>query len=439
MWDSKISLAAFRSRGYSKGAERRAWMRMHRLILGVVLTIADAVPLSAVELPLALSIDEAKALALRVNPSYRQAQAEVQRAAGSRQSVEPWFPENPVVDAAVGPREAIGLPLATSYQVRLEQRVDLPGQRSARLEAADEEIRLAERERDAVATQVRAIVLRTYVGTLAARRKTEVAEQEVGFLARAVDAALARVEAGAASEIEHQLAVSELGQARVAHSQALGAEAQAMQQLRAVLNLPYDREIRLTSELRPPDSRRAPRPELLKIAAAHRRDLLALRQEEKAAEAEIDRLKMERLPQVILTVNASQDSPTEYWVGPGLMIRPTIWQRFQGPIAAAQAERDRARIAAEAGTHSAERELWLALDLAERRRNEVSLYEGTVLTAAERSRDLVFEGWRSGKFDIFRVLVAERELVDARLNYLDNLLALWVSDIEIDIALGVIE
>lgn len=415
-------------------------MQVRWTVLGAsLLVLTSSVSSAAGEVPLSLSVDEAKALALRVNPVYRQAQAEVQRAEGERRSVEPWFPENPVVDAAVGPREAIGLPLSTSYQVRLEQRVDLPGQRRTRLEAADEAILLAELERDAVAAQVRAALLRAYIATLAARRKTEVAAQEVGFLAKAVDAARARVEAGAASEIEHQLALSELGQARVAHSQAAGAEAQAMQQLRAVLDLPYDREIRLTSELRTPDLRQAPRAELLRNATERRRDLLALRQEEKAAEAQIDRLKMERLPQVVLTMNASQDSATEYWVGPGLMIRPTIWQRFQGPIAVAQAERDRARIAADAGTHGAARDLWLALDLAERRHSEVGIYESTVLVAAERSRDLVFDGWRSGKFDIFRVLVAERELVEARLSYLDNLLALWVSDIEIDVALGVVE
>jgi len=408
----------------------------------LLLSGAIAGPGRAADLPLSVSLDEATRMALQGNPTYRMAATEVPRSIGARRDVEPLFPTNPLLDGEAGPRkEGTGDDATTqaSYAVRLQQRINLPGQRSARLNAADQAIELARTRVNAIGAEIRARVRGAYIAALVADRRRQFSEQEVDFLARAYEAAAARAESGASSDIERRLAESELGLARVARARALADGERGLQDLRAVLNVPYDRLVLLTTTLRRPPDRALERERFLEVARQRRRDLVALRQEGKAIDAEIARLRAERLPVVALGVTGEQDSPREYWVGPSLAIAPPVWQRQQGALAIAAADRQRQQIALEASEQAAARDLWLACDLVQRRREEIDLYEQTVLPATERTRDLVFEGWRAGKFDIFRVLVAERDLVNARLNYLESLATLWGAETEIDRALGVIE
>jgi cobalt-zinc-cadmium efflux system outer membrane protein len=407
-----------------------------------VLGTTPPAPAAAADLPLTLSLEEATARALTESPTYRVAQTEVTRAEGARLDVEPLFPTNPVLDADAGPRkQGTGDDASTkaSYQLRFQQRINLPGQRSARLEAADAAVELARTRLKAVAAEVRARVRNAYIGALVANRRTQYTEQQVAFLTRAYDAAVARAESGASSDIDRRLAESEFGLAQVSRARAMADAQRALQELRSVLNVPYDRIVQMSSTLQRPKDRPVERERFLETARARRRDLVALRQEGKAIDAEIERLRTERLPVIAVGLTGEQDSPREYWAGPNISIAPPVWQRQQAALAVAAADRQRQRIALDAAEQAAARDLLLACDLVERRREEVTLYEDTVLPATERTRDLVFEGWRAGKFDIFRVLVAERDLVNSRLNYLESLATLWGAETEIDRALGIID
>jgi outer membrane protein TolC len=131
-----------------------------------------------------------------------------------------------------------------------------------------------------------------------------------------------------------------------------------------------------------------------------------------------------------------QDSPDQYWAGPGISIAAPVWRRNQGSIAEAEAARRRNRLEVETSARSTERELRVAIDAAKQRRQELDLLERSVLRSVERSRDLVVDGWQAGKFDLFRVLTLENDLVNARRAYLDAIAALWNAELEIDRTLG---
>ena len=77
-----------------------------------------------------------------------------------------------------------------------------------------------------------------------------------------------------------------------------------------------------------------------------------------------------------------------------------------------------------------------ARDLVVRRREQVGVFVRAVLPAARRSVELVTEGWRAGKFDLFRVINAARDEANARRDYLAALGALWQAAITLDRATG---
>jgi outer membrane protein TolC len=56
--------------------------------------------------------------------------------------------------------------------------------------------------------------------------------------------------------------------------------------------------------------------------------------------------------------------------------------------------------------------------------------------AAERNESLVEEGWKAGRFDIFRLTSATRELNRIRRQRLETLLAAWTDAIELQRASG---
>ncbi|HEY4188010.1 MAG TPA: TolC family protein, partial [Polyangia bacterium] len=66
----------------------------------------------------------------------------------------------------------------------------------------------------------------------------------------------------------------------------------------------------------------------------------------------------------------------------------------------------------------------------------VDTMERDVLPAAESAVDLITQGWRAGKFDLFRVIQASREASEARRNQLESLGALWQAAIAVDRATG---
>jgi outer membrane protein TolC len=64
------------------------------------------------------------------------------------------------------------------------------------------------------------------------------------------------------------------------------------------------------------------------------------------------------------------------------------------------------------------------------------LMDKDMLPAAEAAVTLMTEGWRAGKFDLFRLLQTSRDASEARRLYLETLGLLWDSTIALDRAVG---
>jgi outer membrane protein, heavy metal efflux system len=407
-------------------------MRHPRWRVGALLLllpgIASAAPVAALSLSQALARAEAS-LAVRL------AGAEVTRARGARLGQQPLLPGNPLLMFDVGPRRQDSSTL-TSFQLRLEQPLDLFGQRGVRLAAADQAVALSQSLRAAIRAAVRAQVRLSYVAVLASQRREVVSRQRVETTKRTHAAARDRMKLGAASDVEHLLAEAELGRAQIALLRAEQETTQLVADLRELLDLPANQPLSLTTALDLPPTRSTALEALVARARKQRQDLQALRGERRLAEAEIRRLQRERFPLVSLALTVQRDTPSDSWYGVGLSFASPLFHRNQGAIAQARALRERADASVDVTTRSLERELRRALDAAAARRREVALYQQSVLGAAERARDLIGTGWRAGKFDLYRLLAAERELLESRLAAVDAWAALWKAEIEIDRATG---
>jgi cobalt-zinc-cadmium efflux system outer membrane protein len=246
----------------------------------------------------------------------------------------------------------------------------------------------------------------------------------------------ARVAGGASSDVDLQLARLEKGSAARARVDAGLAAADAMARLRLLIGLPAAQPVTLTAGVAVPALPSAALAVLIDRARAQRTELATLVASQDEIDAEITLLNREVIPSPTLFVDVQRDLPGQIFVGGGLALPLPLWRRNQGPLALARAERSRLDDERALIERDVALEVERAFQTEGAQREMVKLLDHEVLPAAEAATILMTEGWRAGKFDLFRLLQTAREASGARRLYLETLGLLWESTIALDRAVG---
>jgi outer membrane protein, heavy metal efflux system len=314
--------------------------------------------------------------------------------------------------------------------------VEIAGQRGTRIKEANRAIDVAiSRERFAL-VETRARLRGAYIAMRLSENHLGFARKREELGRRVYESARARVTAGAASDVELHIAEVEAG--RLASDRILAelALADAANDLRLMLNVPVDAGLELTTPLERPGPIAQALAALIDLARARRADLAALEKTHSQLDAALVRLRREVVPSPTLFFDAQQQQPGQTYFGGGIGIPIPLWQRNQGALAITRAEM--ARNEEEKGLL----ERGVAVEVANlyravfARTQEADLWERDVVPAAEANVDLINQGWRAGKFDMFRVVQASREAGEARRKQLEVMGALWHATIELDRATG---
>ena len=385
-----------------------------------------------------LSLEEALRAAEAASPLVRRARAEREAVAARDVGAALLLPTNPVLVGGAGPRregpasDQRGL----EYFLHAEQTVEVGGQRSARRAVVSRALRTADLRLQVARAETRARVRAAYVGTQLALARVEAAGQREALVAKLLDAVRARVAGGASSNVDLELARLERGSAARERIDAALAAADALARLRLLIGQPPAQAVELDGRPVLPPPRAGALAALLGRAQAQRAELAALGSGVEEIDADIVRLRREAIPSPTLFVELQRDLPGQLFVGGGLALPLPLWRRQQGELALARA--DRARVQEERTL--VERDVALEVERAfqaEAAQREMSqLMDQEVLPAADSAVALMTEGWRAGKFDLFRLLQTSRDASQARRLYLESLGLLWESSIALDRAVG---
>jgi len=388
-----------------------------------------------------LTLDEALRLAEQTSPLVRRARAEREVVASRDVGASVWFPSNPVIGGGAGPRRegppsSVVTEKGVQYFAHAEQTVEIGGQRSARREVVSRALRTAELRVAVARAETRARVRAAYVGTQLALARVDAATQREALVAKLLDAVSARVAGGASSSVDLQLARLERGSAARSRVDATLAASDALARLRLLVGLPPAQKLDLDAKAAAPALRAEALPVLLGRAQAQRAELAALASGIDEIDADITRLRREAIPSPTLFADLQRDLPGQLFVGGGVAIPIPLWRRQQGELAVARA--DRTRVLEERTL--VERDVALEVERAFQselaQREMTQLLDREVLPAADAAVTLMTEGWRAGKFDLFRLLQTSRDASEARRLYLETLGLLWESSIALDRAVG---
>lgn len=401
-----------------------------------------------------LSLDEAVARALKQAPGLAASRYAVDAARGQR--VQAGLRPNPTV--SLERREE---PAGTDNQTMagVQWPLDL-FRRSGRIGVAEREITAAEFDVRDQERMVAAEVRSAYGGVLRAIRELSILDGLVAALTRQHDLVRARVDQGAAPPLERDLLAVELQRLqaeRVLH--AGGAEA-ALFALKRAIGIPPDVPLKVREDL---ETALRGRPDVA-IAAdeitpriAHRGDVRAAAARVNVAEARIDRaqrdgrfdlsvtgnyMRMDAgFPQLGFGTGGSLErvrGSFHYFSG-GVTVMTPIFNRNQGKIAAARAERARSAAVLEAVRVAAANELAAALARDVQARAAVEVLTSGALALARRNLDVVIETFTIGRATVFDVLAEQRRFLELERAYTDALGAALDARTALQRALGEVQ
>jgi cobalt-zinc-cadmium efflux system outer membrane protein len=376
----------------------------------VALAIASAafVPGSARAEDIVLDYSTTIRIAAERAPAVVAARGRIGEARGRRAGAR--VRPDPELEVAAGARSIDG-DRTIELDASLWQELELGGRRGARIGVADAELAAAEAHADDAARLAIRDAGLAYVGVLAAELRVQLAadvEAVAATIAQATDRRLAR---GDVLELDAGLARSALGRARAA---VRAAEA--------------DREAALT--------RRTFELDRLLASAGTRPELRELEAERRAGRAQARLGGSARWPELKLGVAYAREERAQIVVG-GLAITLPLFERGQGDRHTGRARASRAVAEKDALARSVLAQVRAAHAAHQKRVEAVDEYERNVNPLLDETDRVLRKGYEAGTITLADYLVARRELLDARAEYVDRLLDAATAAVEVDAAAGV--
>lgn len=365
-----------------------------------------------------ITIEEAVRLALARHTAVRTAQADIAIARGELTSARA-LALNPSMVGSVGP--AVGFDTTrTRFQFGFSQPLELGGKRSSRRRGAELRVEAAEaraaRQRALIAWNAR----RTFYLALIARERAAAAAEADSVGAALRSAATERLNLGAGTQLELNVATATYARDRRLRLDAERQLASALFEFRTAIGaqvvdsvLPTGTVPRFADPLPPADS-------LLGIAMRQRPDLAAVRAERGSAEAAMRfaRALIWPDPEVGVTTGREEDLRiTQLTVSFPL----PLWNRSRGDVQAATATVDRSRIIEDSARRAIELEVRDAHQAFVRAIASREAFDADVIDRLAENLLLADESFRAGKISLYVFNTIRRDLVDARLAYLDAL------------------
>lgn len=396
-----------------------------------------------------VGLNEAVARALDREPALRGVRTQIDIARGLREQA--GLRPNPTLSFERRDEPA-GSDSLTSAGV--EWPLDL-FRRRGRIDVADRELAatefaVAERER-----QLAGDVRLQYGATAVAVRDVQVADDLVATARRQLDLVRARVESGATPPLEADLLDVELRRIDAERLLAAGRAEAALVRLKQLLGMSPEEPLLLSETLEGLVAGNAS--DAVGVAppsTATRPDVRAAEARVTIAEAKIDQARNEGRVDVSLfgsymrmdsgfpqlgfnTAGTLERVRGRFnYVAAGAMLMVPLFNRNQGQVAAAQAERTGATARREAAELGARAEVAAAQARDTRARQSVALYADGVRKLARHNLDVVRETFDLGRATVFEVLTEQRRYLEIEQAYTAALREAWEARAALKLATG---
>lgn len=326
-------------------------------------------------------------------------------------------PYNPEVGFTIGPSRNSDTTI-TSYQVGVSQTLELGGKRGLRAQAARSRVQAAEARRDRARILVFASVRRVYGLAVVARQRLSASIEGDSVAQLLLDAANERLRLGAGTQLEVNVAAAAAAQSRRTRLTAEREQRTTLLELGSVIGLSPSESIEPADASVPPDSLPGSEEQLVTRALAARGDIQSAIAERRASESDLRLARRLAVPDPTLGVSAGKAEDFNV-VEFGISLPLPLWNRGQGSRAQAGAALARADLVESAARRNAERDVRDAYRGLSTALEAERGFDRDVIGRLSENLRLAEESFRAGKIGLLVFNNIRRDLVEARLAYLD--------------------
>jgi cobalt-zinc-cadmium efflux system outer membrane protein len=379
----------------------------------------------------ALTLSEARATALRDNPSLRGAEAQNRASKGAARQAGSFL--NPSIEFR---REDFGSDspiqeVAPQESFSLSQTVRTAGKRSALRDAARWASEAAKADYERQRLDLLAEVERRFAELLGAQERVRLSAENLGTAKEVASAVAALVEAGEVSPIENARAENDRELADIDLQNARQDEEVSRRQLASLLGQDQPgfgrAEGTLACDVALPDEAVA----LKSLGALP--DLTRWDAEAHRLESSLLLAKRTPWPDLTFSVGVRKYTTTqERAYMAGIVIPLPLYDRNAGAVVEASALLDQGRLQRQAEAVRLHSSMTSARLVLEKAGAEVRTLKERVLPNAEQIFGAITEGYQRGKFRLMDLLEARRSLAGARLRYVDALVRLNTAKADMD-------
>ncbi len=365
-----------------------------------------------------ITIDEAVSLALARHPGVSAADAEVAIAHGERVGARA-FAFNPSVTSSVGPATGLDTSL-TRFQFGLSQSLELGGKRTWRRRGADYRVLAAQSRRDRQRALVAWNARRAFLLALIARDRlaTAIEADSVGQALRS--AAVDRLALGAGTQLELNVATAAHARDRRVRFDAERQLASALFELGGAIGARAGDSIEPRGDVPRFAATSGAVDSLVTLAVRQRPDFAATRADRNSALSGVRYAQALVWPNPELGISTGREEDfrvTQFSVS----LPFPLWNRSRGEVAVALASSDRARVAEDSARRALEFEVRDAHQAFLKAVASREAFDAEVIERLAENLTLADESFRAGKISLYVFNTIRRDLVDARLAYLDAL------------------
>lgn len=381
-----------------------------------------------------LTLQETIARAREQAGAVAIARARIAEAEASVLDAAARFRDNPVIDAAAGPRSGGG-ERATEIEIGISQLFETGGQRQARIAAARAGV---ERHRAEVGQSARGVVIEAasaFLDGLAAMERLQIAEGADAIARELLNATERRYALGDVAAIDLNLARIDAARSAAALVAARADLTAAAGALRALLRIPSSEPIELRGSLELPP---APPIERLEASVDRRPELAVLAAELSEAEAQVQLGRALAKPDLGFRVGYEREESRTIVLG-GITIAIPAFQQGQGTRAAGLARANRARTESEIGRQRAVADLRTAYAVYEQRAALAAALQKDAAPSLIDNDNLARRSYEAGEMNLIDFLLIRRDAVDMRLSVVDRRLEAARSRLAVDVIAGVVQ
>jgi outer membrane protein, heavy metal efflux system len=375
-----------------------------------------------------LALPDLEGIALANNPSLAKANAQVQAAKGEWLQV--GLLPNPTTGysaAEIGDNGragqqggVVGQEIVLGHKLKLNRAV------------AAQDIRRAEQDLESQRFRVLNDVRIQFYAVLIAQQKVQLAEQLVSIGQQATDAAQNLYKAQEVGMADVLQARIEANTARIMAENARNGHLAAWRILAAVVGMPDLAVTPVAGNVHAGQSNITWGDALEKVLTGSP-ELASAQANVERARCAIDRARAEPIPNVELQVTGQHDNATsDNIVGVQAVLPIPIWNRNQGGISKAEAEFSAAKSDVVRIQFGLQQRLAMSYERYANALQQVERYEKDILPDAQSSLDLVNAGYKQSQFSYLNLLTAQRTYFQTNLAYLEAILQLRESSVEID-------